>query len=143
MIELRDDPSGIDFDLAYRWLAATYWGGSTDRPTFDRAAANSFCVAALIDGAQLGFGRAITDFATFAWVSDVVVAQEARGRGIGRAIVAHMMAHPRLTGLRRWNLNTRDAHGVYEPLGFAAVADPRGYMERLDPSYGATLVPGG
>jgi GNAT superfamily N-acetyltransferase len=140
-IELRDDPATIDVDLAYAWLCDTYWGALTDRATFDRAIANSFCVAAFVDGVQRGFGRAITDYATFAWVSDVVVAQDARGQGIGRAIVAHMLGHPHLAGLRRWNLNTRDAHGVYEPLGFKRAADQSAYMELLDPRYGAAVTP--
>jgi ribosomal protein S18 acetylase RimI-like enzyme len=140
-IDIRDGLDAIDIDLAYRWLAATYWGASTSRETFDRAVANSFCVAGFVDGVQLGFVRAVTDYATFAWVSDVVVDTEARGRGLGRAMVAHMLTHPRLQGLRRWNLNTRDAHGVYEPLGFTVAAEQSAYMERLEPGYAAAVTP--
>jgi GNAT superfamily N-acetyltransferase len=141
MMDLTDDPARIDFDLAYQWLAATYWGAATTRETFDRAVANCFCVAALVDGVQRGFARAITDYATFAWVSDVVVAADARGQGIGRAMVRHMLDHPRLQGLRRWNLNTRDAQGVYAPLGFTVVAEPDAYMERLDLAYASGIAP--
>jgi GNAT superfamily N-acetyltransferase len=142
MIDVTSDPGRIDFDLAYLWLQATYWGAATDRETFDRAVANCFCVGAFVAGKQQGFARAITDYATFAWVSDVVVAVEARGNGIGRAMVRHMLDHPRLQGLRRWNLNTRDAQGVYEPLGFTAVPDSSAYMELLDPAYAAGIAPG-
>jgi GNAT superfamily N-acetyltransferase len=141
-IDVTDDPAQIDMALAYHWLQQTYWGASTSRETFDRAAANSFCVAAFVDGAQRGFARAVTDYATFAWVSDVVVAADARGQGIGRAMVGTMLAHPRMQGLRRWNLNTRDAQGVYAPLGFTVVPDASAYMERLDPSYAASIAPG-
>jgi GNAT superfamily N-acetyltransferase len=138
---VTDDRAQIDFDQAYRWLRDTYWGATMEQETFDRAVANCFCVAALVDGTQKGFARAITDYATFAWVSDVVVAPDARGRGIGRAMVGHLLAHPQLQGLRRWNLNTRDAQGVYAPLGFSIVADASGYMERLDPLYAANVAP--
>jgi GNAT superfamily N-acetyltransferase len=141
MIDVVDDPARIDFDLAYGWLAATYWGAATTRETFDRAVANCFCVAAFADGAQQGFARAITDYATFAWVADVVVATDARGRGIGRAMVRYMLDHPRLQGLRRWNLNTRDAQGVYAPLGFTTVRNGSDYMELLDPAYAAGIAP--
>ncbi len=141
MIDLTDDPLRIDFALAFRWLQATYWGAATTRETFDRAVANCFCVAAFVDGQQRGFARAITDYATFAWVSDVVVATDARGQGSGRAMVRHMLDHPRLQGLRRWNLNTRDAQGVYAPLGFRVVPDGSAYMERLDPAYAAGIAP--
>jgi GNAT superfamily N-acetyltransferase len=140
MIDVTSDPARIDFDLAYEWLAATYWGAATTRETFDRAVANCFSVAAIVDGKQQGFARAITDYATFAWVSDVVVASEARGQGIGRAMVRHMLDHPRLQGLRRWNLNTRDAQGVYAPLGFTPVPEGSAYMELLDASYANSIA---
>lgn len=140
-IDVTDDPARIDFDLAYRWLQDTYWGAVTSRETFDRAVANCFCVAAFVDGEQRGFARAVTDYATFAWVSDVVVAADARGQGIGRAMVSYMLAHPRLQGLRRWNLNTRDAQGVYAPLGFKTVTEPSAYMELLDASYASSIAP--
>jgi GNAT superfamily N-acetyltransferase len=140
-IEVINDRTAIDMDLAYAWLQATYWGASTTRETFDRAVANCFCVAAFVGGEQRGFARAITDYATFAWVSDVVVAEDARGQGIGRAMVAYMLAHPELQGLRRWNLNTRDAQGVYAPLGFSIVTEPSAYMELLDATYAASVTP--
>ena len=140
-IEVSGDRARIDVDLAYRWLQDTYWGAATSRETFDRAVANSFCVAAFASGGQRGFARAITDYATFAWVSDVVVAVDARGQGIGRAMVAYMLGHPQLRGLRRWNLNTRDAQGVYAPLGFSKVTEPSAYMELLDPAYAASVTP--
>jgi GNAT superfamily N-acetyltransferase len=140
-IVVTDDLARIDVDLAYRWLQDTYWGAVTSRETFDRAVANCFCVAASIAGEQCGFARAVTDYATFAWVSDVVVAADARGQGIGRAMVSHMLAHPRLRGLRRWNLNTRDAQGVYAPLGFTTIADPSAYMELLDARYASSIAP--
>jgi GNAT superfamily N-acetyltransferase len=140
-INVTDDSARIDFDLAYRWLQETYWGATTSRETFDRAVAHSFCVGAFVDGAQRGFARAITDYATFAWVSDVVVAADARGQGIGRAMVAYMLGHSQLQGLRRWNLNTRDAQGVYAPLGFSKVTEPSAYMELLDPAYAASVTP--
>jgi GNAT superfamily N-acetyltransferase len=146
MIDLRpglcvtDDQSKIDFDLAFRWLQETYWAATTTRETFDRAVANCFVVAAFVTEEQRGFARAVTDYATFAWVCDVVVAPEARGQGIGRAMVSYMLTHPRLQGLRRWNLNTRDAQGVYAPLGFTTVTDPSAYMERLDARYAYSIA---
>jgi GNAT superfamily N-acetyltransferase len=97
-------------------------------------------VAAFVTEEQRGFARAVTDYATFAWVCDVVVATNDRGQGIGRAMVSFMLTHPRLQGLRRWNLNTRDAQGVYAPLGFTTVTDPSAYMERLDASYANSIA---
>ena len=140
-IDVTDVCARIDVDQAYRWLQDTYWGAATSRETFDWAVANSFCVAAFAGGEQRGFARAITDYATFAWVSDVVVAADARGQGVGRAMVTYMLGHPQFQGLRRWNLNTRDAQGVYAPLGFSKVTEPSAYMELLDPDYAASVTP--
>jgi GNAT superfamily N-acetyltransferase len=138
---LTDDKTRIDIDLAFRWLQDTYWGATTRRETFDRAVANCFVVAAFFTEEQRGFARAVTDYATFAWVCDVVVEPGARGQGIGRAMVSYMLTHPRLQGLRRWNLNTRDAQGVYAPLGFTTVTEPSAYMERLDARYANSIAP--
>lgn len=139
MIEYDDDRARLDVDAVFAMLSATYWGGKMTRDVMERAIDGSLCVGAYRDGRQIGFARAITDRATMAWLSDVIVAEEARGEGVGRAMTQYLLDHPDLRGLRRWNLNTRDAHGVYAALGFSPLADPGGYMERLDASYAAAV----
>lgn len=80
----------------------------------------------------IGFARVISDRATFAYVSDVFVDRERRGIGIGKRILAAIVAHPELQGLRLWLLATADAHGLYARHGFTALAAPQRYMERRD-----------
>ena len=138
--ELSDDPARIDFPTVFALLKASYWGGALTEDLVRRSIAGSLCVGAYRDGRQIGFARAITDRATMAWLSDVIVADEARGQGVGRAMTQFLLDHPDLRGLRRWNLNTRDAHGVYAALGFRPLADPDGYMERVDPAYAAAVA---
>ncbi len=140
--EVSDDAARIDRDWVYAMLRASYWGGALTREVFERSVAGSLCVGAYRGGAQIGFARAITDRATMAWLSDVIVADAARGQGVGRALTRALLDHPELRGLRRWNLNTRDAHGVYAALGFSALKDPGGYMERVDPTYAAAVASG-
>ena len=82
-------------------------------------------------GAQIGFARVVSDFARFAWLSDVYVLAAHRGKGLGRFLVAGVMAHPQLQGLRRWMLSTNDAHRIYAEFGFGDV-DPETLMTRLD-----------
>ena len=119
---LSTDPARLDLDRVYRWLHDAYWSAGVRRDVVERAFANSLSVGAYAtDGAQLGIARAVTDQATFAWLCDVFVDPTARGRGISRAMVQALLADPRLQTLRRWCLATRDAHGVYAPLGFATV----------------------
>jgi GNAT superfamily N-acetyltransferase len=82
---------------------------------------------------QVGFARVVTDRATFAYLADVFVVEDARGRGLAAWLVATILGHPELQRLRRWLLVTRDAHGLYRKFGFAAVADPPMLLTRHDP----------
>ena len=81
------------------------------------------------DGAQVGFARVITDRATFAYLADVYLLEQHRGRGLARRLLQAVLAQPELQGLRRWLLVTRDAHPLYRQHGFEAVAHPDRMME--------------
>jgi GNAT superfamily N-acetyltransferase len=87
----------------------------------------------VVDGAQVAFMRIISDFASFAYLADVFVLPAFRGRGIATALVSFTMGAPGLGSIRRFLLVTRDAHGVYEKLGFTPLAEPTRYMERMNP----------
>lgn len=139
MIELSDDEARIDLDRVHGWLAGSYWSPGIDRDVLARAIAGSHCLGAYDAAGQVGFARAITDHATFAWIADVWVDAPARGRGLGRRMVGWFVDHPRFAGIRRIGLVTADAHGVYEALGFHALLRPDRYMERLSPAAAALL----
>jgi GNAT superfamily N-acetyltransferase len=81
----------------------------------------------------VGFARIVTDRATFAYLADVFVLPEHRDRGLADWLVATVLAHPDLQGLRRWLLATRDAHGLYRKHGFTDLADPSTLLTRHDP----------
>ncbi|MCA3254290.1 MAG: GNAT family N-acetyltransferase [Alphaproteobacteria bacterium] len=139
MIELSDDPARLDFGRIHGWLASSYWSPGISRALVERAARGSHCLGAYRDGEQVGYARAISDRATFAWLADVWVADGCRGEGLGRRMVAWYLDHPDYAGLRRWALVTRDAHGVYKALGFDAPARPENYMERVSAEFAAIL----
>ena len=139
MTELSDDRTRLQFDRVHAWLAGSYWSPGIARALVERAAAGSWCLGAYRGGEQIGYARAITDRATFAWIADVFVAEGARGEGLGRRMVAWFVDHPELAGLRRTGLVTRDAHGVYAALGFTPLLRPGNYMERLSPEAAAML----
>lgn len=124
-----EQPSQTDIDIVHAILAETYWSPGVPRETVAKAAANSICAIARDEnGALIGFARLVTDRATFAWLCDVIVLPAHQGRGIGRDLVRALQAHPELGNLRRWLLGTRDAHGVYEKLGFTAIEEPHRLM---------------
>jgi GNAT superfamily N-acetyltransferase len=133
-LHISTDPADIDFNLVYRWISVdSYWAQSIPRSVFDRAVAGSICFGALLAGRTVGFARVISDRATFAYVADVFVHPDHRGRGVAKAIMQAAMAHADLQGLRRWCLLTRDAHGLYAKFGFTAPRSPERQMERVNP----------
>ena len=140
MIELSDDKARLDLDRVHRWLASSYWSPGIERALVERAVAGSHCLGAYDGaGAQVGFARAITDHATFAWIADVWVDEPARGAGLGRRMVRWFLDHPGFAGIRRVALVTADAHGVYQGIGFHPLLRPERYMERLSPDFAAQL----
>ena len=139
MIELDDNPARLNFDRVHGWLASSYWSPGIERDVLERAIAGSHPLGAYLDGEQVGFARAITDHATFAWIADVWVATEWRRQGLGQRLVAWFVDHPDFAGIRRFGLVTADAHGVYAKQGFTALNRPDRYMERLAPDALALL----
>jgi len=125
-----EQPSEEDVDVIHRVLTTTYWSPGIPRETVARACENSICVIARDEsGALVGFARVVSDKATFAWLCDVIVLPGRQGRGLGRELVRTLQQHEELQGLRRWLLGTKDAHGVYTPLGFTPVDAPERFMQ--------------
>lgn len=127
---ISTDRARMDPEVILRLLRDTHWGGELTLETLARAMANSVCFGVFELETLVGFGRAVTDLATYAYWTDVVVAETHRGRGLGRWLSECMLAHPELQGLRRVALITRDAADLYTGLGFSAGPGSLIYMER-------------
>ena len=133
-MRISTDPAELDIGLIHRFLSEeSYWARGIPRATLERALAHSVCVGGFLDDRQIAFARAVTDQATFAYLADVFVLPEHRGRGFGQRIVDALLADPRLQGLRRWHLVTRDMQRLYARSGFVALAEPERHMQRHDP----------
>jgi GNAT superfamily N-acetyltransferase len=118
----------LNVELIHGFLRSSYWAKSIPRSIVENCLRHSLCFGAYFGGQQVGFGRVITDFATFAYIADVFVLPEHRGRGVARQIMRAMLEHPDLQGLRRILLATQDAHGLYAKLGFEPLANPEHYL---------------
>ena len=127
------DPARLDLDVIHVFLANdSYWAKGIPRDVLARAIKHSLCFGVYDGtGAQVGFARVISDFATYSYIADVFVLESHRGRGLGKALMECIMSHPALQGLRRWNLTTRDAHTLYAQSGFGPLVFPERYMEIL------------
>ena len=132
---LSDDPARIDVDAVHACLSRSYWAQGIPREVVARSLAHSLCFGIYAPtGAQVGLVRVISDYATFAYLCDVYVLDEHRGRGLSKIALQLVTTHPRLQGLRRMQLVTQDAHGLYARFGFAVVEHPDRHMEKRNPN---------
>lgn len=137
---LTTDASLFDTDTLYHFISdQSYWSRGIPRATFERSLQHSLCFGLFQDETQIGFARVVSDFATFAYLGDVFVHQNHRGRGLSKWMIDCVLSHPDLRGLRRWMLATRDAHELYKQFGFTELKAPGKFMEKHDPEvYGKT-----
>lgn len=132
-VRVDTDPSRLDLDVIHGFLAQSYWARGIPRALVERAVRNSLCFGLYEGERQVGFARVVTDQATFAYLADVFVVESHRGRGLAKILIAAVVADPRLQGLRRWMLATRDAHSLYARFGFEPLEVPGRFMERHAP----------
>jgi GNAT superfamily N-acetyltransferase len=118
--ELDDDPGRVDVDAVHDYLAnQSYWAQGRPRETVERLLRGATRVVGLYhEGRQVGFARALSDGVAFAYLADVYVLSEHRGRGLGVELVREMVDNGPLAGVT-WSLHTRDAHELYRRFGFA------------------------
>ncbi|HKF51726.1 MAG TPA: GNAT family N-acetyltransferase [Candidatus Acidoferrales bacterium] len=119
----------LDLDVIHGFLHESYWAGGIPRATVEKSIRNSLCFGLLHRKRQIGFARVVSDYTTFAYLADVFVLPQYRGQGLAKWLMQCIMEHSELAGLRRWLLVTRDAHGLYEKLGFKPLAHPEKLME--------------
>ena len=132
--EITTDAARFDVSAIHAFLTQSYWSPGIPRATVERAIANSLCFGVFWQGQQVGFARIVTDRTTFAYLCDVYVLESHRGRGLAQELMARIVAHPDLQGLRRMMLATRDAHGLYAKFGFKPLAAPGVMMEVHKPN---------
>ena len=128
---ISTDRSKLDVDLIHRFLSEeAYWAKGRSREQVERSIENSVCYGAYAGDGQVGFARAVTDKATFAWLADVFVVPDHRGRGIGQKLVEAALGDPDLADVYRWFLGTADAHALYRRYGFAELERVERFMAR-------------
>jgi GNAT superfamily N-acetyltransferase len=127
---ISDDRELLDRAAIHRYLSErSYWAKGISREIADRSIDHSMCFGVYVADKMVGFARVVSDCSTFAWLADVFVLEEHRGHGLSKKLVAGILAHPRLQGLRRFMLATWDAHGLYKQFGFVQAEPPERFME--------------
>ena len=128
---ISTDKSRLDLGLIKDFLnTESYWAVGRSVERIERSIRNSLCFGVFTDqNEQVGFARVVSDFAVFAWIMDLFILEEYRGKGLSKLLMTEIMAHPDLQGLQRWGLGTNDAHGLYEKFGFRKISKPEIMME--------------
>jgi len=127
------DLSLLNIDVIHNYLSKeSYWAKNIPREIVERSISNSLCFGLYEKGKQVGFARLVTDKATFAYLADVFILEEYRGKGLAKWLMEAIQAHPELQALRRWMLGTRDAHSLYEQFGWTVLDEDtrKRFMQR-------------
>jgi GNAT superfamily N-acetyltransferase len=139
--KLSTDKSRLDITVIHRFLSEeSYWAKDIPLQTVERIVAHSLCFG-LYDGEIfIGFARMITDITSYAYLADVFILPEYRGKGLSKWMMQCILEHPDLQGLRRIMLATRDAHGLYAQFGFTSLDTPERFMQLHRPNVYQTDV---
>jgi GNAT superfamily N-acetyltransferase len=127
---ISTDKTRLDLDSIHEFLSTkAYWCLNIPKQRVKTAIENSLCFGVYENKNQVGFARVISDFSAVAYLGDVYILEEHRGKGLSKWLIETIMKHQDLQGLRRWILLTGDAHGLYRQFGWTDIADPSRWME--------------
>jgi len=132
---ISTDKQRLDLAVIHKFLSEdSYWARERSIEQTKTAIENSICFGLYVGDKQIGFARVVSDKATFAYIGDVFVLSEYRGRGLSKWLMQVIVDHPELQGLRRWVLATKDAHGLYAQFEFSELRHPDRWMEKTAPN---------
>lgn len=131
--KISTDKSKINLTYVHAFLSQSYWAEGIPLETVQRSIEGSICFSVFHFNEQIGFARVITDEATFAYLADVFIDDNYRGKGLSKWMMEIIMNYPPLQGLRRFMLATRDAHGLYQQFGFQPMTNADRWMQIHNP----------
>ncbi|HKJ82009.1 MAG TPA: GNAT family N-acetyltransferase [Ignavibacteriaceae bacterium] len=123
------DKNLLDRETIFSFLASSYWAKDRSKATIVKTLDNSLCFGLYNNGRQIGFARVITDYSVFAYLLDVFISKEFRGKGGGKKLIKEILNYPDLKEVKKWMLATKDAHVFYEKFGFVQLKNHKKYME--------------
>jgi N-acetylglutamate synthase-like GNAT family acetyltransferase len=127
------DKSKIDIAAVHDFLSKSYWAEGIPFEVVKQSVDNSLCFGLYHQRVLIGFARVISDFATFAYLADVFILPQERGKGLSKWLMKVIVEHPQLQSLRRFTLPTKDAHSLYTQFGFTPFDKPERWMQRHNP----------
>jgi len=130
---IRDDKSKLDVELIHNFLSTSYWANGRTIEEVKKSIEHSICFGVYNDGKQIGFARIVTDYTVFAYLMDVFILEEDRGKGLSKLLLKKIFEDDRLKNIKKWMLATKDAHLLYAQFGFGEIKNPDRLMEMVVP----------
>lgn len=131
MIQISTDKNRLDFKIIQGFLTTTYWAKGRTLEEVNTSIEHSLCFGVYLEDKQIGFARIVSDYMVFAYLMDVFILPEYRGKGYSKALMKAILEEPKLKPCKVWLLKTSDAHGLYKQFGFTELKHPEKLMERL------------
>lgn len=131
MITVSTDKNRLDVPFIQHFLKDIYWAAGRTMEEVQTTIDHSFCFGIYLDSQQIGFARVVTDYVIFAYLMDVFIAKEFRGKGYSSILIESIMREPELKEVKSWRLATADAHFLYRKFGFSELANPEKFMEKI------------
>lgn len=128
---ISTEKTKLNINVIHKFLSNSYWAKNRKLKSTKLAIKNSLCFGVYFEKKQIGFARVITDYVTFAYLADVFILENYRGKGLSKWLMEVILNYTQLQNLRRWFLATKDAHGLYEKFGFSGLKEPEKLMEML------------
>jgi len=128
---VSDDKAKLNIDVIHSFLTNSYWAKGRSIETVKETVRHSDCFGLYDNKKQIGFARVVTDYAIFAYLLDVFIIEEYRGRGLSKMLLSFVFDYPKFKNVKKWGLGTLDAHGLYQKFGFKPVAKPERLMEMI------------
>lgn len=129
MITVSTAPEKLDISFIHHFLTNAYWAKGRSLEEVRTCIKHSLNFGLYVDDQQAGYARVLSDYAFFAYILDVFIAQSYRGLGYARTLMTEVLHHPKLQTVKVWRLGTDDAHGLYAKFGFKALQHPEKMME--------------
>ena len=131
MIEILTDKNKLQIDVIHKFLTTAYWAKGRTIEAVKTSVENSLCFGVYINNQQIGFARIATDYVVFAYIMDVFILPEYRGKGYSKELMKAIHKEPKLQSCKVWMLKTADAHPLYKQFGYTALSHPEKMMERI------------
>jgi N-acetylglutamate synthase-like GNAT family acetyltransferase len=128
---ISDDKTKLDLNLVHGFLTKTYWAKNRSLEDVKLSIENSICFGVYLEEKQVGFARVLTDFVTIAYLMDVFIIDDFRGRSLSKILLKNIFEDNRFNNVKKWMLATLDAHELYKKFGFKGISSPEKLMEKI------------